>query len=67
MAALGTRFGFTEIAWQTPFDELYEVVHIPGPHQLSLELAARYSGADEALLVELNPELRQKITPPYLV
>ncbi|MFC1500149.1 LysM peptidoglycan-binding domain-containing protein [Candidatus Zixiibacteriota bacterium] len=58
------RFGFTEVAYQTPFDDLYEVVHIPEPHQLSLELAARYAGSTEAMLTELNPELRHKITPP---
>ncbi len=58
------RFGFTDIAWQTPFEELYEVVHIPAPHQLSMALAARYADAPESLLVELNPELRFRITPP---
>ncbi len=58
------RFGFTDVAYQTPFDDLYEVVHIPEPSQLSLELAARYAGSTEALLTELNPELRHKITPP---
>ncbi|MFC1627800.1 LysM peptidoglycan-binding domain-containing protein [Gemmatimonadota bacterium] len=58
------RFGFTDVAYQTPFDDLYEVVHIPEPYQLSLELAARYAEANEALLTELNPELHHKITPP---
>lgn len=59
-----TRFGFSDIAYQTAFDDLYEVVHIPDPHQLSLELAARYAGSTEALLLELNPDLRYRITPP---
>ncbi|MFC1530601.1 LysM peptidoglycan-binding domain-containing protein, partial [Gemmatimonadota bacterium] len=58
------RFGFTDIAWQTAFDELYEVVRIPAPHQISMELAARYSGSTVDILVELNPELRYRITPP---
>ena len=55
------RFGFTDIAWQTPFDELYEVVHVDGA--MTLESAARYTGSTEAFLLELNPELWHKFTP----
>ncbi len=55
------RYGFADLEWQTPFHELYEVVHVDGP--ITLEAAARYTGVSESLLIELNPELWYKFTP----
>ncbi len=55
------RFGFTDIAYQTKFSDSYETVHIPRP--LKLEDAAKWINVPESRLVELNPQLRWRITP----
>lgn len=55
------RFGFTDIDFQTKFEDSYETVHIPGP--LYMEHAAKWINVPETMLVELNPQLRWRITP----
>lgn len=56
------RFGFSDVAYQSRFEESYEIIHIEGP--LYLKQAAEWVGTDEITLVELNPEIiRYKITP----
>ncbi len=55
------RFGFGDVAFQSRFEDLYEVVHIGGP--MTLEMAADYAGTTEEVLRELNPELYNRVTP----
>lgn len=55
------RFGFTDIAYQTPFEESYEIVHIDGA--MLMEYAAKLAGVPESMLVELNPELHRRMSP----
>jgi len=54
-------FGFADVAYQARLDDSFETVHITGP--LLLKQAAEWIGTDESTLVELNSELRWRITP----
>ena len=56
------RFGFTNIAYQPRFEDSYETVRIAGA--LKLSSVAEMVGVSESVIVELNSELYQKLTPP---
>jgi len=61
------KYGFTDLDYQEPI--AYETV--PLPSSTDLEVVARLSDADYALIKKLNPELKRWSTPPaakdYLV
>jgi membrane-bound lytic murein transglycosylase D len=58
------RFGFTDIAYQAPFEGNNETVHVEG--SLSLKQVAEMIGATESVVWELNAEINPtyKVTPP---
>jgi len=58
-------FGFDPIPLDPPF--VYDEAKLPGPWPyVDLRAAAHTIGATEKILRDLNPELRQSITPPGL-
>ena len=54
------RYGFTGITRQGPL--VYETVEVEG--SVTLDVIARCAGADEAVVVTLNPALLRGATPP---
>lgn len=54
------RYGFTDIAYQTPIE--YDTVTIPS--RTDLDLVAKLSGTTYESIKELNPDIRHWCTPP---
>jgi membrane-bound lytic murein transglycosylase D len=54
------KYGFTDIEYQEPI--AYDTMALPS--STDLEVLARLSGSDYALIKKLNPELKRWCTPP---
>ncbi len=53
-------FGFKKVEYQQPLE--YDEVVIDQP--MSVDMIARFTGVDERMIKDLNPELRRWCTPP---
>ncbi len=53
-------FGFKKVEYQRPLE--YDEVVINQP--MSIDMIARFTGVDERIIKDLNPELRRWCTPP---
>lgn len=53
-------FGFEKLEYQQPLEYDEVVIHQP----MSIDMIARFTGVDEAVIKDLNPELIRWCTPP---